>query len=1110
MADTRRRRVATGGAPPTMTTTTTTAAHASATTPTSRAPFLLGILLVVSTLDGPQVAFHYPQEAYAPSSRQARFAAASATTVMTTSTASTTGPITRPGPHSKLREQIETAMLSASLPSSPATDGAAEEAPYRYDSPDEYSGDESSGFTSSASWSSSSSLGGYSGGAALFSASGSEYGHSSEDVDIDALDLEDAGDLASAAGQNMIAGRTMLRNVAKTLDIRPTGEIIPGVANGMAGEATLGRGGRRRRRRRRRQSSSDPLFPIRHRSVTPGRSPQTRVPLGGVDDTVVSTNVSYSSYHRRNISPSVAARASPRLAAYSETSMLSPVIVPDLSLSLRSPVLGASRAPAATPVSHKGSIDQGGHSRKPSAATNTATDDSSDTDDSADDNASRRDVDDAPLSSSTQGHHGGGSEWNKCFGYTTDFLAPLLCPQRSMCDVMFEFTANETAFLGHPVHVRADGKWKRSIPTTVSASAQGSKDARYHAFESMSATSITVKSTSESERWEGRSRSRHEILDGREADYYSDDMEEEEEEEEEEEVEEEVEALNMSYSSIGFGSQASSSRAPSEVVAPDADEDTSFNINSISHAFQSGIGARNFVVSQTTADSDTQATGSDDAVTDGTHSLTSSQLLDPSSISKRGSRAPSASGSEHALNMFHVVFVMDPPELEYNDRIKAMYDYIVVPLAERLRYEQYKSNYVMREVEIMQRLRTRAAESGISSRVLWEETLKTSSLALALAQLYSALSHNAIANISINNVTRSFQIPVQLHSAVLPSILEPVKVPGFYLSTEESLRQFEIGPSGSSSSEIHSAGENLEQEGLPFLEHALLLLDSVDRIMKVIAIDPGSRFGIFLRAVTPTDPISAIAKSTHLSLKEVEDISRHLIYWRRARIIIPIHRRGIYSVAPTAPLTYLPSHAKSFRRAFPNAPSLPRILHKFSAQEPRPLANIIPSPDLRDMYYEILAWLLRLGYLAQMHTYIWIRVAAHVKQEVARDEERAAAIEGGDADDDDEDLISPYPTDAEPPQLPTVASPLPTDDTGNFKGSILKLPGRPTAEEQKWMAKMVQGMDRDMATLFWKTREYMTGKVSFEDVPRLAGIQRKELRTLLTALKPHIIIARHW
>ncbi|KAJ7659963.1 nitrogen permease regulator of amino acid transport activity 3-domain-containing protein [Mycena rosella] len=51
-------------------------------------------------------------------------------------------------------------------------------------------------------------------------------------------------------------------------------------------------------------------------------------------------------------------------------------------------------------------------------------------------------------------------EHDYLFGYSSEFLANLLCPQRSMCHQKFELLVDDLAFIGHPVSAEEDGAWR--------------------------------------------------------------------------------------------------------------------------------------------------------------------------------------------------------------------------------------------------------------------------------------------------------------------------------------------------------------------------------------------------------------------------------------------------------------------------------------------------------------------------------------------------------------------------------------------------------------------------------------------------------------------------
>lgn len=65
------------------------------------------------------------------------------------------------------------------------------------------------------------------------------------------------------------------------------------------------------------------------------------------------------------------------------------------------------------------------------------------------------------------------------------------------------------------------------------------------------------------------------------------------------------------------------------------------------------------------------------------------------------------------MTMFHMVFVLNPPELEYHYRVREIYEYVAKRFSRALKYEQAKDGYVWREVEKITRLKEQAAHKGI-------------------------------------------------------------------------------------------------------------------------------------------------------------------------------------------------------------------------------------------------------------------------------------------------------------------------------------------------------------------------------------------------------------
>ncbi|KAI0322142.1 nitrogen permease regulator of amino acid transport activity 3-domain-containing protein [Amylostereum chailletii] len=51
-------------------------------------------------------------------------------------------------------------------------------------------------------------------------------------------------------------------------------------------------------------------------------------------------------------------------------------------------------------------------------------------------------------------------DYDDCLGYTSEFLATLLSPQRSLCHQKFVLTVDDLCFLGHPVCAESGGAWR--------------------------------------------------------------------------------------------------------------------------------------------------------------------------------------------------------------------------------------------------------------------------------------------------------------------------------------------------------------------------------------------------------------------------------------------------------------------------------------------------------------------------------------------------------------------------------------------------------------------------------------------------------------------------
>lgn len=63
-------------------------------------------------------------------------------------------------------------------------------------------------------------------------------------------------------------------------------------------------------------------------------------------------------------------------------------------------------------------------------------------------------------------------DYHRLFDYSTQFLAGMLCPKHALCHQKFELIIDHLAFIGHPVCVEDDGRW-RFKPEKASSGSRG-------------------------------------------------------------------------------------------------------------------------------------------------------------------------------------------------------------------------------------------------------------------------------------------------------------------------------------------------------------------------------------------------------------------------------------------------------------------------------------------------------------------------------------------------------------------------------------------------------------------------------------------------------------
>jgi hypothetical protein len=444
--------------------------------------------------------------------------------------------------------------------------------------------------------------------------------------------------------------------------------------------------------------------------------------------------------------------------------------------------------------------------------------------------------------------------------------------------------------------------------------------------------------------------------------------------------------------------------------------------------------------------------------------------------------------------------------------------------------------------------------------VLWPNILAQSTLAKAISEVFHSISTSKIAHVFFNdNFDISLQIPQIGEISILPSLLDP-QLPGLWLTTANSYDQ----------------DEN-DSDNMLAKHFALLLLDSPSTILKEVedeAKQLSAPLAHYIRCSKPTLSFLQVSQASGLSLQDINILARHLIYWRRARAIPPLHQRDIYIVSPNADLSALPSATVDYARTFPSLPSLRKMLGTLSGL-PRPYSSIIPSRDHRGAYLEILAWLVRGGWVTQLRSFAWIQVTASIKAAVAAEDSALPSsppppstitpFHPSDHDAGPEDLPSNY---LSPPPRPvsaagstssastirrrpsstlllpsgTSTNPLPSQGPSNSQSqaspkkhttSLILDPHRANALESRWIAAIGESFTYAPARELWpRVVRYFNGRHALEKIWVREGLgagreggggngtasgggecwRRKEVWRAMGEMEEEggIVVGRHW
>ncbi|KAK5667375.1 Nitrogen permease regulator 3 [Batrachochytrium dendrobatidis] len=404
----------------------------------------------------------------------------------------------------------------------------------------------------------------------------------------------------------------------------------------------------------------------------------------------------------------------------------------------------------------------------------------------------------------------------------------------------------------------------------------------------------------------------------------------------------------------------------------------------------------------------------------------------------------------HQLTMFNLVFALQPDgrgTSHHSKEVKNIYDHVVVKVTTALKYEQLRRGYIRTETELILAINDRyqVQNGGAGDPLeLQSQILKSSSLARCLAHIYHAVHGQLPSFLEVNG-------SVSLALRMCGIIETQNTYPGSSSSTIDSY--YASNSTISIPLEISSAYFN-HPTLRPY--QALLLLSDAEEILNTLPVDASPLLVELIQIVTPTLSFEELQTTLSCSLSQIYRLAAHLYVWSKAKIIHVVSNRNVYIVSPQAQLSELPKLSTEFSSRFPQM-ELVRILQDLSI--PRPYSAIAHSKENRNLYLEIITFLLRKNLVVQLHMYIYLSVPARLLAK------------------------TPSPENGNVPWNPVSDHP-----------SIFTDPGNLSEQEASWIATIANSQPPPLAALFTRLVPYFNGRIHVEEILFRESIARYATR----------------
>ncbi|KAI8973553.1 nitrogen permease regulator of amino acid transport activity 3-domain-containing protein [Mycotypha africana] len=519
--------------------------------------------------------------------------------------------------------------------------------------------------------------------------------------------------------------------------------------------------------------------------------------------------------------------------------------------------------------------------------------------------------------------------------------------------------------------------------------------------------------------------------------------------------------------------------------------------------------------------------------------------LDHTKQDERNKKLNGPTSASTHMTLFHVVFVVSPPDLELTSQVNTLYTHVISKYASALRYEQLRCGYVQEEVEKILILKEETFNKGTPYDQVMEQILSESSLAKDIKQIYTAISTNTAAHIIVNDfIDVSLQIPINSITKSTNALNHsssheynhfyyngctndvPIQHPIYYSS----------GDTTHSLMDIYSVS-GYEYDQFPVIApyHTLLLLEDPEEVLKNMPLDASPTLVQLVQILTPTQSLQELHLLLDCSLAQIYRLAAHLIYWRKAKLIHTISPRNIYVVSPTA--TFDAALEADFKSHIPNL-SLPVILSKLSGTlhhssststagtatatetagtgtstsaytsisttQPKPYHTVYNQvKELKNQYLEAITYLIRKDLVVQLHMYLVLLLPLALLQQQKH-------------------------TMAQATTTTTTHLPTHTGATHSSSGSGLHSSRNSVGEQQQQQQQQqmedalpspnnsnlkrmtFERAPKEVVELFERLAPYMNGQYHIEEIIYREGISRRQLGLVLKYYKDKIVTVYHY